>query len=117
MLSWERIVEIASAPERAPDVDHRTPETAARYAQKGCVLDLDFTDEWMLVLNAYPYETEPGVTHYVLFRRRDLPMVAPGEFLRQTLGGDVAVAWFENPPARRSVASVRHYHVFAKSAA
>ena len=120
MLSWERIVEIAKEPERAGDKDYRAPETSAAYARSGCTLDLDFVAEWTLVRNAYPYQTELGVTHYVLFRRRDLPMVSPIEFLRGALRAqrdfDSTVAWFENPPERRSIASVRHYHVFVRGA-
>ena len=69
----------------------------------------------MLVRSAYTNETEPGVTHYALFRRRDLPMVSPGAFLRGVLGrtvDDGNVAWFENP---HGSAAGRYYHVFVRA--
>jgi hypothetical protein len=112
MLSWERIVDIAKNPECAANIDYRTPVATAAYQASGCGLELDFSDEWMLVRNMYPYSTEPGIAHFVLFRRRDLPMISPRDFLAR-LSGDVE--WFENPPARRSITSVRHYHVFVRA--
>ena len=102
MLSWERIAEIAN-------------DRPALCGEIGCALDVDFTEEWLLVRGACPYETEPGVTYYVLFRRRDLPMVSPGAFLRGVLArtvDDGNVAWFESPP--RSGAG-RYYHVFVRA--
>jgi hypothetical protein len=102
MLSWERIAEIAKDPGRA-------------LCEIGCVLDVDFTEEWLLVRSACLYETEPGITHYVLFRRRDLPMVSPREFLCGVLGQSVDdgnVAWFENP---HGSGAGRYYHVFVRA--
>jgi hypothetical protein len=110
MLSWERIAEIATASGHFGSLEsgYRSPDTTAVY-------DVDFTEEWMLVRSACPYETEPGVTHYVLFRRRDLPMVSPRAFLRGVLGRAVEdgnVAWFENP---HGSGAGRHYHVFVRA--
>ena len=110
MLSWERIAEISTASGHFGSLEsgYRSPDTTAVY-------DVDFTEEWMLVRSACPYETEPGIMHYVLFRRRDLPIVSPREFLRGVLGhtvDDGNVAWFENPP--RSGAG-RYYHVFVRA--
>lgn len=102
MLSWERIAEIAKDPGRA-------------LCEIGCVLDVDFTEEWLLVRSACPYETEPGITHYALFRRRDLPMVSPREFLRGVLCravDDGNVAWFETP---HGSCAGRYYHVFVRA--
>lgn len=102
MLSWERIAEIAN-------------DRTALCGEIGCALDVDFTEEWLFVRSACPYETEPGVTHYALLRRRDLPMVPPREFLRGVLGQSVDegnVAWFESP---HGSGAGRHYHVFVRA--
>ncbi len=69
----------------------------------------------MLVRSACPYETEPGVTHYALLRRRDLPMLSPRAFLRGVLGravDDGNVAWFESPHCS---GAGRYYHVFVRA--
>jgi hypothetical protein len=103
MLSWERIAEIAKDPGRALDAEIR------------CALDVDVTEEWLFVRSAYTNETEPGVAHYVLFRRRDLPMVSPRAFLRGVLGravDDGNVAWFETP---HGSGAGRYYDVFVRA--
>ena len=110
MLSWERIAEIATAsgPFGSLESGYRSPDTTAVY-------DVDFTEEWLLVRSACPYETEPGITYYVLLRRRDLPMLSPRAFLRGVLGQSVDegnVAWFENP---HGSGAGRHYHVFVRA--
>ena len=110
MLSWERIAGIAAASGRFGSLEsgYWSPDTTAVY-------DVDFTEEWLLVRSACPCETEPGITHYVLFRRRDLPMVSPRAFLRGVLGravDDGNVAWFENP---HGSGADRHYHVFVRA--
>ncbi len=110
MLSWERIAEIATASGRFGSLEsgYRSPDTTAVY-------DVDFTEEWLFVRSACPYETEPGVTHYVLLRRRDLPTVSPRAFLRGVLGravDDGNVAWFESP---HGSGADRYYHVFVRA--
>ena len=114
MLSWERIAEMARGACAHDEQSYRTPETLERYRARGCTLDLDFATEWLFVRNAYPYDTEPGITHHVLFRRRDLPMASPRGFLDGAALTGENVVWFENPPSRRSIRTVRHFHVFVR---
>ena len=117
MLSWERILEIARDPTSSPS-SPRSPEVARRYAERGCTLDLDFQSEWLFVPNDYPYNTTDDVSHYVLFRRRDLSMVCPREYLDAAIPAlfqaPVEYVWFENPCGMRSIVAVGHYHVFVR---
>ncbi len=119
-LSWGRILEIASDPERWCHLDFRTADVSSRYREHGCVIDLDFKSEWLFVRNTYPYHTADDIAHYVLFRRRDLDMQSPLAFLYDKFHRDterpVRFAWFENPSGRRSITAVRHYHVFVMGA-
>lgn len=92
MLSWERIAEMARGECAHDEQSYRTPETLERYRARGCTLDLDFATEWLFVRNAYPYDTEPGITHHVLFRRRDLPMASPRGFLDGAAFGPFATS-------------------------
>ena len=78
-------------------------------------LDLDFSTEWMLMPNTYPYNVASGIVHYVLFRRRDLPLTSPAAFLDERFNG-LEIAWDENPEPLRSIKSVRHYQVFVREA-
>lgn len=117
VLSWEDIVQKSIDPTLALDAP-RTPDVARQYSARGCTLDLDFRSEWLLVLNAYPYDTREGISHYVLFRRRDLDLVCPRTFLdaaRSRFQEPVEFAWFENPEMQRSIHAVRHYHVFVRA--
>jgi hypothetical protein len=118
-FTWERIVAFARDPSllcQHDPVRFRQPAVYRRYmAAPAGALDLDFATEWMLLPNTYPYNVAPGIAHYVLFRRRDLPLTSPSTLLAERFGG-CEVAWYENPEPLRSIKSVRHYQVFVREA-
>lgn len=115
-FTWERILQFASSPALLSTHDpaqFRRVDVYRSYTEKGCTIDLDFPSEWLLIPNAYPYNVSAGISHFVLFRRRDLALASPVEFLDGVFH-DRDVAWYENPESIRSIKTVRHYHVFVK---
>lgn len=69
--------------------------------------------EWMLIPNGFPYNVSAGISHHVLFRRRDLDMPSPAAFWDGHFRGKV-IRWYENPECIRSIRHVRHYHVVVR---
>lgn len=72
-------------------------------------------ESYLITQNKFPYKTEPGVSHYLLWVRHGIIL------------GDDAVSWilserflereivfWQNVMTRRSIFSVDHYQVFIK---
>ena len=116
-FTWDRIVAFAGNPAlllQHDPIRFRKVAVYRRYMeQPPGSLDLDFSTEWMLMPNTYPYHVSSGISHYVLFRRCDLPMTSPTALLDERFRGQ-EVAWYENPEQLRSIKTVRHYQVFVR---
>jgi hypothetical protein len=118
-FTWERIDQFSRNPSLLSDynpVKFRTDEVYRRYMRSGSTLCLDFESEWLLIPNGFPYNVSAGISHHVLFRRRDLDMPSPVAFLEGHFRGK-DVRWYENPECIRSIRHVRHYHVFVRDSA
>jgi hypothetical protein len=118
-FTWDMIRSFSSNASLLSNYDplkFRTADVYSRYVREGCTLNLDFQSEWFIVPNGFPYNVTVGISHYVLFRRRDLDMPSPKAFLDDYFHGK-DVRWYENPECLRSIKLVGHYHVFVRDLA
>ncbi|KAG1676542.1 hypothetical protein FOA52_000085 [Chlamydomonas sp. UWO 241] len=66
--------------------------------------------------NDFPYNFEPGMTHYVLWATKPLPRAElNAQIAARLLGRETLV--FVNPPALQSIPALWHAHILARSSA
>jgi hypothetical protein len=88
--------------------------------------------DYQVLLNDWPYATEPGITHMVVWSRTVIPLdpetgfMTPeskalvGEFVNRYfvekigVGGEDRVLWFKNWAALQSVGALEHFHVLVR---
>ncbi|KAJ3051337.1 hypothetical protein HK097_007668 [Rhizophlyctis rosea] len=77
--------------------------------------DKSVLSDLVLRLNDFPYATTPSesVLHYVLWSLTDLPESQIHEILSSKLPQYEHI-FFENPPHRKTIPEIQHYHVFAR---
>lgn len=82
-------------------------------------LKFDKDNLFALVDNSYPYDIEPGIRHMVLFiNPKYADKFANPKIIEYLVSsnawkmGYTDYLYFENPPERRSVPEIIHYHVF-----
>ena len=72
----------------------------------------------VLVPNDFPYHTESGIEHWVLWKLHEkvnqIDIDQAKEDLRQRLGDDVDLIHWENPPHLKSLPDIDHVHILVR---
>lgn len=66
---------------------------------------------YAMVPNSFPYHTQPGIHHYILWSMKSHSPTQIESIIRHTFGARPAL-WFVNEPCKRSVPQLWHAHVF-----